>query len=220
VAAGGLRRPPHPRPRHRRHDAAAGIKAAEELLEAAGWAVVGNWEARDTSFVATVEYTGGYRYTVEAREHLAPLADADGRAAFRVRIRPQSGDAVLATVSSSRAEMIAAALKVARESMGLSDGWLAAHLGKTSRTVRNWESGHVPADVAEEIVSLLRRTRETVEALVEQVRDDPAAEVVTYATDPVYRLAHPDSPFPASWHRAVVARVAAQAPHIRITYAG
>ncbi|MEV4868582.1 helix-turn-helix domain-containing protein [Streptomyces syringium] len=118
-------------------------------------------------------------------------------------------------MTSSRAEMTAAALKVARESMGLSDGWLAAHLGKTSRTVRNWESGHlVPTVAREEIASLLRRTREAVELLVEQVRDDPCAEVVTYPTDPAYRLAHPDSPFPASWHRAV----AAQAPHIRITY--
>ncbi|MGW0491143.1 helix-turn-helix domain-containing protein [Streptomyces olivaceus] len=234
-----------------------GIKAAEELLEAAGWRVVGDWEALPASYVATVEYIGGYRHTVEAaapsgewapvhtsnrvepsdadsarehgqqllrqwlREHRAPLANVDGRPVFRVRVRTQSGDGVLATVTSSRAEMTAAAFKVARESMGLSDGWLAAHLGKSSRMVRNYESGHaIPAAVGEEATALLRRTRQEVETLVEAVRDDPFAEVVTYATDAAYRLARPDGEFPASWHRAVVAQVAARAPHIRITYAG
>ncbi|WP_432091467.1 hypothetical protein [Streptomyces sp. NRRL F-5630] len=239
----------------REGDAEEGIKVAEELLDAAGWRIVGKWEATASSYIVTVEYDGDFRYDIEAAglqgewtrvrradeaeafdgdadaygavlmrqwagELKEPLADADGNPRFRVRVRAQSGDGVLATVTSSAAVMTPAAFKVARDAMGLPEGWLSEHLDVSPRTIRNWGSGPwpVPAKAAEAMHTLLRRTRHEVNALVERVRYDPAAVLVTYPTDAAYRAACPESTMPASWHRAVVARAALGAPHVRIDY--
>jgi hypothetical protein len=52
-------------------DVADGIREAEELMKAAGWEVVGEWEAVTTSYLATVEYTGAYRHTIESTANAA-----------------------------------------------------------------------------------------------------------------------------------------------------
>ncbi|MGW3491867.1 helix-turn-helix domain-containing protein [Streptomyces sp. NPDC001054] len=239
----------------REGDVEEGIKVAEELLDAAGWRRVGDWEATTSSYIVTVEYDGDFRLDVEAAgpgetwtrvrrdekaeafdgtaqeyglerlrqwvtEYGEALADAEGAPRFRALVRPQSGDAVLTTVTSSAAEMTPAAFKTAREALGLSDGWLGDHLGVGARTIRRWEAGDtpLPARASEELRALLRRTREETDALVSRVRYDPAAVLVTYPTDAAYRAACPESTMPASWHRAVVARAALAAPHVRIDY--
>ena len=43
--------------------------------------------------------------------------------------------------------------------------------------------------------------------------------VLVYRTDLDYKAAHPEVDFPASWHRAVVARIALEVPGLAIAYA-
>lgn len=117
--------------------------------------------------------------------------------------------------------MTAAELKVVREFLGLSGDWLAGHLGVASRTVRRWEEGRypIPDGVRLEVKDLERRTGEFVAGVVGELMDLPEPGVVTYRTDESYHAAHPEIPFPASWHRAVVARVAQEVPGLPIIYA-
>lgn len=58
----------------------------------------------------------------------------------------------------------------------------------------------------------------TVDAGVKQLLDVPDPAVVTYATDEQFHAAHPEITYPASWHRAVVARIAQEVPGLVITY--
>lgn len=118
--------------------------------------------------------------------------------------------------------MTAAEFKVVREFLGLTGDWLAKHLGVSGRTVRHWEQGKyaIPDGVRLEIESLEARTGEFVAGIVGQLMDLPDPGVITYRDDAEYTAAHPDREFPASWHRAVVARVAQEVPGLAIAFAG
>lgn len=117
--------------------------------------------------------------------------------------------------------MTDAGFKVAREYLGLTGDWLASHLGVTPRTVRYWEQGKypIPDSVRLEIEDLETRTGEFVSGIVEKLMDIPEPGVITYRNDDEYHAAHPEVPFPASWHRAVIARVAQEVPALSIVYA-
>jgi len=117
--------------------------------------------------------------------------------------------------------MTPAELRVVREFLGLIPEWLAGHLNVSARTVRHWEAGKytIPDGVRLEIEDLERRTGEFVSGIVEKLMDMPDPGVITYRDDAEYRAAHPELPFPASWHRAVVARVAQEVPALAIAYA-
>ncbi|MFL0393600.1 helix-turn-helix domain-containing protein [Streptomyces albus] len=117
--------------------------------------------------------------------------------------------------------MTAAEFKVVREFLGLTGDWLAGHLGVSPRTVRHWEQGKyaIPDGVRLEIEKLERQTGEFVSGIVEKLMDLPDPGVITYRNDDEYHAAHPEIPFPAAWHRAVVARVAQEVPALSITYA-
>ena len=116
--------------------------------------------------------------------------------------------------------MTPAEFRVARESMGMSGPWLAAHLGVSDRTQRHWESGRypIPDGVRLEIERLLADTDQHVTAHIERMTGMPNPVMITYATDEQYHAAHPDSPYPASWHRAVAARVAREVTGLSIVY--
>ncbi len=116
--------------------------------------------------------------------------------------------------------MTPAELKVVREFLGMSGAALAAYLQVSDRTVRHWEDGKypIPDGVRLAIEDLEARTAEFVAGVVEKLMDYPDPVVVTYRTDREYHQAHPDIPFPASWHRAVVARVAQEVPGLSIAY--
>jgi len=161
-----------------------------------------------------------HNYWVDNGEETPAFTDEYGNPYFRVLVRTQDDEATLAIVESSASEMTPAAFKVTRELLGLSDGWLAGHLGVSSRSVRNWEAGRypVPEGVATELEALQRRTQDEVNEKVSALQGKPAPTLVTYRSDADYRSAHPDSPFPASWHRALTARIALQVPGARITY--
>lgn len=117
--------------------------------------------------------------------------------------------------------MTDAEFKVVREYLGLTGDWLAAHLGVSGRTVRHWEQGKypIPDGVRLEMEDLEARTAAFVDGIAEKLMDLPDPGVITYRTDAEYHAAHPEAPFPASWHRAVIARVAQEVPALAIAYA-
>lgn len=117
--------------------------------------------------------------------------------------------------------MTDAEFRVVREFLGLTGDWLAAHLNVTGRTVRAWEQGKypIPDGVRLAIQQLEADTGEFVSRAIEALMDIPEPGLITYRTDAEYHAARPESPFPASWHRAAVARVAQEVPGLPIAYA-
>jgi transcriptional regulator with XRE-family HTH domain len=116
--------------------------------------------------------------------------------------------------------MTDAEFKVIREFLGLTGDWLAEYLSVSPRTVRHWEQGKypIPDGVRLTIEDLETRTSEFIGRIVEHLMDLPDPAVITYRTDAEYHAANPDIPFPASWHRAVVARIALEVPALSIVY--
>lgn len=116
--------------------------------------------------------------------------------------------------------MSPAEFRVLREWLGLSGPWLARHLGVADRTVRRWESGDwpVPDGVRVALEQIEADAADTVATAVEQLMDLPDPGIVTYATDEAFHAAHPEITYPASWHRAVVARIAHEVPALAIAY--
>jgi DNA-binding XRE family transcriptional regulator len=114
-----------------------------------------------------------------------------------------------------------AEFRVVREFLGLTGDWLAGHLGVSPRTVRHWEQGKyaIPDGIRLAMEDLEARTGTFVTGCVEQLQDVPDPAVVTYRTDDEYHAAHPEIEFPASWHRAVIARIAQEVPALVIAYA-
>ena len=119
--------------------------------------------------------------------------------------------------------MTCAELRTIREYLGVTGDWLAAHLDVAPRTVRHWEHGKyaIPAGVAEAVEQLEAAAADAVTAGVTAYEDmpDPAAvPLITYRDDADYRAHHPEVTWPASWHRAVCARIAEEVPGLTITY--
>lgn len=116
--------------------------------------------------------------------------------------------------------MTDAEFKVTREFLGLTGDWLAAHLGVSPRTVRHWEQGRypIPDGVRLALEDLEVQTGQFIGQIVEKLMDVPDVAILTYRTDAEYHAAHPDIPFPASWHRAVVARIALEVPGLSIAF--
>ncbi|MFJ2110578.1 helix-turn-helix domain-containing protein [Streptomyces sp. NPDC087850] len=117
--------------------------------------------------------------------------------------------------------MTDAEFRVAREFLGLTGDWLAGHLGVSGRTVRHWEQGKypIPEGVRLAIEQIEATTGEFIGGVIEKIMDVPDPVVVTYRTDAEYHAAHPEIPYPASWHRAVVARIAQEVPALSMVYA-
>ncbi|MFJ1647959.1 helix-turn-helix domain-containing protein [Streptomyces sp. NPDC088258] len=114
-----------------------------------------------------------------------------------------------------------AELRVVREFLGLTPEWLAGHLNVSVRTVRHWEAGKyaIPDGVRLEVEDLEARTGQFVSGVIDKLIDLPDPGVITYRDDAEYHAAHPEVPFPASWHRAVVARIAQEVTALSIAYA-
>lgn len=123
-----------------------------------------------------------------------------------------------------------AAFRVTREYLGLTAVWVAERMRVQERTVLRWESEESPiservrlkldviaADTAAE-VSRVSAAAHIAEIAVLGTPDEAAPLLVTYRTDDDYRRHQPQSTWPASWHRAVVARAAEQLTGATITY--
>jgi transcriptional regulator with XRE-family HTH domain len=117
--------------------------------------------------------------------------------------------------------MTDAEFKTIREFLGLTSEWLASHLGVDPRTIRHWEAGkyQIPDGVRLEVERLEEVTGGFIGNVVDALMDMPDPGVFVYRNDAEYHAAHPEIEFPASWHRAVVARVALEVPALRIGYA-
>lgn len=129
-------------------------------------------------------------------------------------------DPRLATFDETVEPMTDAELRVVREWLGLTTRWLAEHLGFAERTVHRWESGTsvIPDGVRLAVEQLEATTAVVVGAAVQACNDARDPTILTYRTDQEYRAHHPEQSWPASWHRAVVARVAHQVPGLVIGY--
>ncbi len=117
--------------------------------------------------------------------------------------------------------MTDAEFKVVREYLGLTGDWLAGHLDVDQRTVRSWEQGRypIPDGVRLDIEDLEHRTAAFTEGVIGKLLDVAEPVVLVYRTDADYHRAVPGSAFPASWHRAVIARVAQEVPGLSIAFA-
>jgi transcriptional regulator with XRE-family HTH domain len=106
--------------------------------------------------------------------------------------------------------MSPAELLVIREFLGLSRDALAALLDVPSGSITKWESGDtsVPDGARLAVERIEAATATTVSAGINAAMDAPGPTLVIYRTDEEYRSAHPDTVYPAAWHRAVVARIA------------
>lgn len=131
------------------------------------------------------------------------------------------------------APMSGAELRCLRECLGLTTRWLAEHLDVAERSVHRWESDaqRVPEGVAAEVRRMDRVTRGELAVMGDQLDHrsfhvtsrsgslmvvDPG--VITYRSDEDYRAHHPEQDWPASWHRALCARLADEVPGLRIAY--
>jgi hypothetical protein len=114
--------------------------------------------------------------------------------------------------------MTAAEFRITREYLGLTHNWLAKHLDVNVRTIPRWESGEspIPGGVVGHMGTLVEVTADEVRLEVEAL-DPDRPRILTYRTDADYR-AHTERLLPASWHRAVVARVRAQVPDLAVDY--
>ena len=109
--------------------------------------------------------------------------------------------------------LTAAELRIAREDLGLTVDWVAGWLGVTERLVRKWEAGTVviPARRAEQIGRLTDEADRVIVDLVERLRDLP---------DPVLTIPREGvvDGWPASWWRAIAARVIEDVDGLRVTF--
>ena len=123
----------------------------------------------------------------------------------------------------------AADLLVLREALGLSRRQLADLYGVEERSVGRWEHGarSIPEGVwtiiddlderARALVQLATRGAKEMEASVGEAAD--AFVVRVYATDRDLWAAQPEfEPLPASYHRAIVARLRSTFPDVRFTF--
>lgn len=113
-----------------------------------------------------------------------------------------------------------AELRVVREYLSLTTRWIAEQRGVAERSVQRWEHGHapIPDGVRRQVEQWEAGTAATVDLAVTRLLDAPEPAVATYRSDEHYREHERDAVWPASWHRAVVARVAERVPGLVVLY--
>lgn len=116
--------------------------------------------------------------------------------------------------------MSAAEMRVVREFLGLTTLWLSEKLGVAERTIHRWESGvsPIPEGVRLTLEKLEVDTAQIVSTSIDAFNDLSTPRALTYRTDADYREHHPEAAYPASWHRATIARVAQEVPGLEIQY--
>lgn len=118
--------------------------------------------------------------------------------------------------------MTPAELRVVREWLGLTGEALGRLVGVRDRTIRRWEAGQdvIPDGVRVDIEHLKATADEYVESLVEGLLGASKVVLITYRTNEDFWSEDPSrKPFPASYHRAISARVAQEVPGLSIVYA-
>lgn len=117
--------------------------------------------------------------------------------------------------------MSAAEFKVGRERLGLTATWVATQLGVTDRSVARWEAGEMP--VSRDAEALIDRVHTYTNRLVlttvrklklpKNAKPGDAVVLFTFRRDEDMApegvwINQEDGPLPASWHRAMIGRVA------------
>lgn len=110
--------------------------------------------------------------------------------------------------------MTPAEFRVIRESLGMTVAATAQALGVLERSVSFWDRGRrpIPEGVISELQRWLRDAEALIERYVEELAGAPSPTLTTF------RDGDYEATYPASWHRAVAARVAERIPGLRITY--
>lgn len=124
-------------------------------------------------------------------------------------------------------------IRVRREALGLTQAWIAERLGADDRAVRRWEAGQRP--IPEAVGDLLAEGEDHADGLVASVlvglnrlvddvraatgEDPEGVDVTVYETDEDLWSVHPGfRPWPASWHRMVLAQLRVDLDPIQVTY--
>lgn len=124
-------------------------------------------------------------------------------------------------------------IRVRREALGLTQAWIAERLGADDRAVRRWEAGQRP--IPEAVGDLLAEGEDHADGLVASVlvglnrlvddvraatgEDPEGVDVTVYETDEDLWSVHPGfEPWPASWHRMVLAQLRVDLDPIRVAY--
>lgn len=117
--------------------------------------------------------------------------------------------------------MTAAEFRCLREFLGLTNAWLADYLGVTERSVNRWGDGvsDVPPGVVEDMLALERIAHDAVAFNASEFEARGATTWTTWRTDAALHAAHPDDPYPASWHRAIAARIRDRVFGLTLVYA-
>lgn len=113
--------------------------------------------------------------------------------------------------------MTPAEFKTLRESLGLTTEWLAIHFKVAQRTIMRWEdAGTPPENVAGELLNIEEYAESLADDILEQLRAVDGAEI-EYAVPRINDDAVSDQ-FPASFWRAVGARVRAGNPDVQLIW--
>lgn len=120
--------------------------------------------------------------------------------------------------------MTGAEFRIIREQLGLTNQWLTQHFGVGERSVVRWgdDVNDVPPGVEEGMYELERTARRAVQDSVARftgASNDTELLLETYRTDAALHAALPGDPYPASWHRAIAARIREQVPGLTVEYA-
>ncbi len=105
------------------------------------------------------------------------------------------------------------------ELLGLTPEWVAAHLDVSGDQVMRWAAGDepVPNNAADELSSLATMTAKLVHELA--IAHQWGGSILTYRDDTEFQAVDPFGlTYPASWHRAVAARVADRCVGVEINY--
>jgi hypothetical protein len=107
------------------------------------------------------------------------------------------------------APLTPAALKSGLDYMGLSAVWFAHRCDVTKRTVFRWFDGvsPIPERAVEAFSEVWNFTQQAALAVFEEVDNDQPV-LITYRTDVEYWKVIESDEYPASWHRALIVRVA------------
>lgn len=149
------------------------------------------------------------------------LAEGSHQDALPLEEDPES---TLTAADDTALPITRAELRVVLEFLGLTNRDAAAAILKVhERTLRAWLSGRypIPAGVADDLERIEAFTADCVGEYVAALQDATDIGVTTYEQDHLLWADRPDlAPYPAAWHRAIIARVAQEIPGLEIVYAG
>ncbi|MEU7634307.1 DUF1870 family protein [Nocardia sp. NPDC049220] len=115
----------------------------------------------------------------------------------------------------------AAGFRATRELLGLPVPWCARFFEVAERTVERWEKGafQIPDAAARELAAIAEETEQVVEAMIDAIdAGEISPRLHTYRTNDNYCKHEPDTRYPATWHRAVCARVMVELPQVELQF--